>query len=79
MESLKVFFLINESDKINFNFQIKYVTIFIFIMDISKNFFTFFYKKGKLIVNHFDIFKNYITGHFIFDIISLFGLITSSS
>ena len=79
MESLKVFFLTKENDKIYLNFQMRYVIIFIFSLDITKNFFTFFYKKGNLIFNHLEICKSYISGHFIFDIISLFGLITSSS
>jgi len=79
-ESLKVFFLIKDKDQFfYFNFQIRYVTIFIFTLDITKNFFTLYYKKGNLISNHSEIFKNYLTGHFIFDIISLFGFITSSS
>lgn len=82
LESLKVFFLIKEENKEFFptnTFELKSLTFFLFICDGLKNFTTAFYKKASLITEHRKIAREYISGHFLFDIISLVAFYTSTS
>lgn len=82
MECLKIFFLIPEKDKENFptnTYPLKMLTFGLFIFDGVKNFFTAYYHMASLITDHKKISQAYLSGHFLFDLISLLAYFTSSS